>query len=229
MKIWFARVIPVLVGVVLATVPSAAQQPAPDTDVYHVHMVKALPGQAAALGKELLAGDPAAPMPGHFVVLRHQEGDDWDYCVIEHLGAKATVAVTPAPPASETPLRAWHTDTFVSGPSWSTVTQALGTGTGAVFAVGVYRAAPGHRSQLEASLRQPGSPSSKVTTGALMFQHLEGGDWQFLTVTRYNSWQDFATDRMEAAASPSAAGGWADVRQHIDFHRDTIADRLAAK
>ena len=29
------------------------------------------------------------PMPDHFVVLRHQEGDDWDYAVIQHLGPKA--------------------------------------------------------------------------------------------------------------------------------------------
>src|SRR2546428_4145320 len=30
-------------------------------------------------------------MPGHYIVLRLQSGEDWDYAVIEHLGAKATV------------------------------------------------------------------------------------------------------------------------------------------
>ena len=48
-------------------------------------------------------------------------------------------------------------------------------------------------------------------------------------ITRYNSWQDFGTDRMQALSSPTSAGGWADVRQHSAFHRDTIADRVAAK
>ena len=30
-------------------------------------------------------------MPGHYIVLRHQDGEDWDYAVIEHLGTKASV------------------------------------------------------------------------------------------------------------------------------------------
>jgi hypothetical protein len=68
-----------------------------------------------------------------------------------------------------------------------------------------------------------------VQTGDVLFQHLEGGDWQFMTVTRYSSWQDFATDRIAAAGAASAPGGWADVRQHSAFHRDTIADRIAPK
>jgi len=28
---------------------------------------------------------------GTFIVLRHQDGDAWDYAVITHLGTKATV------------------------------------------------------------------------------------------------------------------------------------------
>jgi hypothetical protein len=45
------------------------------------------------------------------------------------------------------------------------------------------------------------------------------------TITRYNSWQDFATDRA-AAAAETGAGGWNDIRQHSALHRDTIADRI---
>ena len=57
---------------------SAQTQPAPaaGSDVYHVHFTKAAPGQAAALGKALMQPDSTAPMPDHFIVLRHQEGDD---------------------------------------------------------------------------------------------------------------------------------------------------------
>jgi len=205
--------------------PSAAGAP---TEIYHVHLTKAAPGQAAALGKELSQPDPAAAMPDHFIVLRHQEGDDWDYAVIQHLGQKPTVVVTP-PPAAAADLRASHTDTFVSGPSWADFAREMGIGgsgkPGAVYVLGFHRAVPGHRPQLEQSLSQPAA--SKVPTGTVLLRHVEGSDWQFLTITRYDSWQDFAADRAAAAASgATAAGGWADIRQHSASHRDTIADRV---
>ncbi len=96
-----------------------------------------------------------------------------------------------------------------------------------VYVVGVQRAVPGHREQLEKALNAPASPSGKIQTGNVLLQHVEGGEWTFLTVARYNSWQDFATERAEAAAGTGAsAGGWADIRQHSAFHRDTIADRI---
>ena len=58
------------------------------TDVYHVYFGKAAPGKAVQLAELLKTPNPKDPMPGHFIVLRHQEGDAWDYCVITHLGAK---------------------------------------------------------------------------------------------------------------------------------------------
>src|SRR4029453_12999815 len=88
----------VLVGSTSAQTQSAT---AAGTDVYHVHFTKAAPGQAVALGKALMLPDKTSSMPDHFLVLRHQEGDDWDYVVIQHLGPKAevtaTVASTPDP------------------------------------------------------------------------------------------------------------------------------------
>lgn len=228
-----------LVAIVLGVVPVSGAlpqtQPAPAgnrSDVYHVHFTKAVPGQADALGKALMVPVPNTPMSDHFVVLRHQEGDAWDYAVIQHLGQKSEVTAAPTPPDPARDLRAWHSDTFVSGPSWADFTKAMGIGgsatTGrAVYTVSVHRPAPGHRDQLEKILSQPAPTSSKVQTGDLLFQHLEGGDWTFLAITRYNSWQDFATDR--AGAATSDAGGWADIRQHSDFHRDTIADRIFPK
>jgi hypothetical protein len=219
--------------VAAATTASAQNQPAPTgagTDVYHVHFTKAAPGQAEALGKALMVVDKTAPMPDHFIVLRHQEGDDWDYAVIQHLGPKAEVAAAPAAPAPGRDLRAGHNDTFASGPAWTEFTRQMGVGESTsaakpVYIVGVHRAVPGHREQLEAAVRAPGS--SKIQTGSIVLQHLEGGDWTFMTITRYNSWQDLASDRAEAAAATgSTAGGWGDIRQHSAFHRDTIADRI---
>jgi hypothetical protein len=221
-------------GVVAATTASAQNAPAPaaGTDVYHVHFAKAAPGQAAALGKSLMTPDKTLSMPEHFVVLRHQEGDDWDYVVIQHLGPKAEVtAIAPPPPGDpQRALNAWHNDTFVSGPSWGEFTKQMGMGASnaaaMVYIVGVQRAVPGHRDQLMKALTAPG-PASKIETGNVFLQHVEGSDWTFATITRYNSWQDLASDRVAAASASSAtAGGWADIRQHSAFHRDTIADRI---
>ena len=223
-----------LLGGILGAVPCSAQTPTPPaaaTDVYHVHFAKAAPGQAAALGKVLSRPDKSAPMPNHFVVLRHQEGDDWDYVVIQHLGPKAEVsAATPAPPAAELSLRAWHDDTFASGPSWAEFTKQMGIGGSAtaqspIYIVGVHRTVPGHRDQLEKALNAPGA-ASKIESGNIVLQHLEGASWTFATITRYNSWQDLASDRVAAQSAAASAGGWADVREHSAFHRDTIADRI---
>jgi hypothetical protein len=224
----------VVLGGVVATAPSSAQtKPASSTatDVYHVHFTKAVPGQAAALGKALMAPDKSSSMPEHFVVFRHLEGDDWDYAVIQHLGPKTEVsAAAPAPPDAVRNLRAWHDDTFVSGPSWADFTSQMGIGgsataAGSIYIVGVHRTVPGHREQLEKALSAP-APSSKIQTGNVLLQHMEGGNWTFATITRYNSWQDLASERAAAMSAAPAAGGWADVREHSAFHRDTIADRI---
>jgi hypothetical protein len=52
--------------------------------------------------------------------------------------------------------------------------------------------------------------------------HLEGGPWTFLSIDRYNSWQDFGADRMAAASGKE----WLEAREHSAFHTDTIADRV---
>jgi len=217
-------------GIVSATAASPQNTPAPaaTTDVYHVHFAKAAPGQAAALGTSLTTPDKTAPMPEHFVVLRHQEGDDWDYVVIQHLGTKAEITTTAPPPSDAVrALTAWHSDTFVSGPSWADFSKEMsigGSSNALVYIVGVHRPVPGHREQLLKSLSA--AAPSKVQTGNLVLQHLEGGEWSFATITRYNSWQDVAADRVAAASAGDAAGGWGDIRQHSAFHRDTLTDRI---
>lgn len=62
----------------------------------------------------------------------------------------------------------------------------------------------------------------KVKVGHLLFSHIEGGQWQFLSLDRYDSWADFAADRAGAASGQ----GWAEARAHSASHTDTIADRL---
>jgi hypothetical protein len=227
------RICTLLFGLVLFGSMVAAQNaPQARTDVYHVHFAKAALGKAVELADYLKTADPNVPMSAHHIVLRHQDGEDWDYAVIQHLGTKATVeAAGTAVSATVRDLYAWHTDSFVNGPSWAEFTKALGIDegsasktAGSVYVVSVYRAAPGHREQLEKSLGQ-GTPGA---TGNVLMQHLEGGPWQFLTVVRYNSWQDFATGEKNSVADTfKPGGGWLALREDSSYHNDTLTDRIA--
>jgi hypothetical protein len=85
-----------------------------------------------------------------------------------------------AVPAAVRDLFAWHSDSFVNGPSWAEFTKALGIDegsasktAGSVYVVSVYRAAPGHREHLEKALGQ--ATPGDTATGNVLMQHLEGG------------------------------------------------------
>src|ERR1041385_2935995 len=205
------------------------------TDVYHVHFTKAALGKAVQLGDWLKTPDRSNPMPDHFIVLRHQDGDAWDYCVITHLGPKATVeAAGTAVPPDKRDLSAWHTDTFVNGPSWEDFTRAMGIDadsksktTGSAYSVSYYRPAPGHREQLEKMLSESAGPTDS-TVGNVLMQHLEGAAWTFLTISRYNSWGDFAKGEEKSVAQTGKKDSpWSRLRDHTDFHTDTLTDRIA--
>jgi hypothetical protein len=210
---------------------SAPSTPAARTEVYHVHFSKAALGKGAEEGEFLKKQGPDAPMAGHYLVLRHQDGEDWDYVAIEHLGQKATVAAagTAVPPAMRD-LSAWHADTFVNGPAWPEFAKAMGMddpakSAGSVYVVSVYRAAPGHREQLEKALMQPPGGGS---SGNVLLQHLEGGPWTFLSIARYNSWSDFAANEEKSVRDTlKAGGGWIELRNHSTYHNDTLTDRIA--
>jgi hypothetical protein len=218
-------------SLVLLLAPAVATpQPAPTrTDVYHVLVAGAVPGKAAQLGEYLRTSAP----PGRSLVLRHQDGAEWDYVIVEHLGPKATVeAAGNPPPASARDLVAWHGDTFVSGPAWADFAKAMGLGSdsgktaGSVYVVSTYRAVPGHRDQLEKmlSITAPGDG----TAGTVLMQHLEGAPWSFLSISRYGSWQDFgASEAASVAQTAMGAGGWYELREHASHHTDTLTSRVA--
>ena len=225
------RVAAVFVTLFLLAVSAMAQssQAADASDIYHVHFAKAALGQTKALENDLKQQDAKAPMPGHYLVLRHQDGDDWDYLVIEHLGKKYTIDpaqyTAPSGPAAAT--GAWHTDTFTAGPSWEVFAKEMslaadsGKASGQVYVVATWRAAPGHREQL-GKLLTARNANSKVQSGNVMIAHIEGGPWQFLTLQRFNSWQDYAADE----AATQDAQGWYDIRDHGVWHHDTITTRV---
>lgn len=207
--------------------------PVPRTDLYHVHVAQAAPGKAAQLGDFLKTPLPDAPMPGHSLVLRHQDGAEWDYVVIEHLGTKTTVNATGTPtPANVRDLYAWHGDTFVNGPAWPEFVRAMGLGDQAaksansVYVVSVYRALPGHREELDKQVSAPVPGGSEA--GAVLLQHVEGAPWTFMAITRYDSWQKFGENESASVAQTNkGSGGWFDLRQNISMHNDTLTNRIA--
>src|SRR5438128_12279819 len=105
--------------------------------------------------------------------------------------------------------------------------DAAGKNSGSVYVVSVYRAAPGHRELLEKFLSEvPGA--NDTSAGNVLMQHLEGGPWTFLTIARYNSWEDFATgEKTSVAQTAKKDSGWLRLRDHIAFHNDTLTHRIA--
>jgi hypothetical protein len=223
----------------------AASSPAAGnrTDLYHVHFVKAAPGKGTEMLNSLRTPPANEPMPTHALILRHLEGDDWDFAVIQHLGPKASVELASPAPAAERELRAWHNDTYAAGPSWAEFSKAMGIGgpqSGAapagsdVYIIGAYQGAAGHRAQLEDTLKRV-TASGLRPTDSVLLQHREGSPWDYIQITRYNGWKDLAAQQEdpETQARQRKAGLTQDagleLRNHMASHHDTIANRVAVQ
>lgn len=205
------------------------------TDLYHVHFANAATGKAQELADELKKQDPKAPMPGHYVVLRHQDGDSWDYCVIEHLGTKFSIEANRATsPLSLSAAYAAHTDTYCAGPAWADFAKQLGlddaakTNTSA-YVVSIYRFAAGQRDALDKFLNEPPDRTTDSSAGRVTMQHLEGAAWNFVSVQRWNSWADYGKDQVSSIAQMgrNQQGGWFKLRNLVSYHTDTLCDRIA--
>ncbi len=247
MKIRFALALSFLLVVASASAqqPSGAGSPAASgrSDIYQVYFVKAAPGKAADLLNALKNPPADTVMPTHALVLRHLEGDDWDFAVIQHVGPKATIEPSATPFAPERELRAWHNDNYVQGPSWAEFSKAMGIGQpqagsapagNDVYIVGAYVGAAGHRAQLEETLKRV-IVSSPRPGDSVLLQHLEGSPWDYLHITRYNGWKDLAaqqedpdTQARERKAGLAQDAGL-ELRAHMASHHDTIANRVAVQ
>ena len=204
------------------------------TDVYHVHFAKAAAGKAAQMAETLKKPDPQAT-PGHMLVLRHQSGEAWDFAAVEHFGTKATIDPTRPPvPPEERNQGDWHNDTFASGPSWSQFAKEMGLDgdgkatAGSVYVVSTYRALTAQRDALQKFLSEPPDRPSDTSAGNVLLQHLEGSEWNFVLIVRYNSWEDFAKNESNSiAATAKKEGGWFKLRELIASHADTVTVRIA--
>jgi hypothetical protein len=151
--------------------------------------------------------------------------------VITPLGKQTTVSAG-APPQAVVdyyqrvgPLSDWHNDTFTVGPSWALVQKALvpAKDTQAVYVVSDYRSLPGHRAQLREVLDR----NAQDTPGRdVLFAHVEGASWNFLTVTRYDSWAAVGAPAPQPASGIRPAPGLP-LREHMAVHHDTIAEYVS--
>ncbi len=215
--------------------PSADAAPAGFTDIYHIHFAKAAAGKAAQMAETLKKPDPQAPMPGHVMVLRHQSGEAWDFAAFEHFGTKVTVdANRPAIPPEERNQGDWHNDTYATGPAWSQFAKEMGLDgegkatAGSVYVVSTYRALTAQRDALQKFLSEPPDRPSDTSAGNVLLQHIEGSEWNFVLIVRYNSWEDFAKNESNSIANTAKnQGGWYKLRELIASHADTVTVRIA--
>ena len=226
--------------------PAAAGQAAMQ-ELYHVHFVKAAPGKISELvtayrEMPVAEGEPAPPL-----IFRHLQGDDWDLLVLTPLGKEETLRTTATPEQQRVTerlrgLRMQHGDTFTAGPAWPELRAALvgegsgqATGTaggasGPVYTVTTYRSLPGHRDQLADTL---GRITALYPDRRTILQHVEGAPWEFVVISRYDSWSALGDDqampaeklRSQGFASTEAIS--LELRQHVAEHRDTIAQMVS--
>ena len=232
MKMRLSSGIPFVAAVLLTATTAVAQpsaQPqAPALELYHIHISKAAPGKLP----QLIDAYKSAPAPEAGkpqvtpIILRHRDGDEWDLITITPLGKQTTLTAN-APPQAVMDyyqrvglLSDWHNDTFVVGPGWAVVQKALVVAKGEpVYVVTDYRALPGHRPQLRAVLDR----NAQDTPGrSVLFAHVEGASWNFLAITRYDSWAEMGAPPPQPAAGAPQDQGLA-IRDHLAVHHDTIA------
>ncbi|MBV9008780.1 MAG: hypothetical protein JO354_06390 [Verrucomicrobia bacterium] len=214
--------------------PASSGTPPPRTEVYSVTFIHAAAGKVSAVeqvGKKGLAGNSA-----HGLFLRHEAGSPWDYVAITHIGPKATVEPTGNPRGREMrPLMDWHDDTFVNGPTWNEFAKAMGLDESGkpssnedVYVLSVYRPLVGQDDALEKFLSEPPGASGDLAVGTVLLQHLEGGAWRFLSISRYKNYEDYAKSETAAVAQTAkGSGSWFHLRDLVSFHNDTIAVHLS--
>lgn len=218
-----------LISVAQSPAQATAQQPAAALELYHIHIAKAAPGKLQQLIDAYSNGPaPAANEPQFSpIILRHREGSEWDLITITPLGKQVTISADAPPQAilefnqRVAPLTDWHSDTFALAPSWSVVQKALLAEKGEpVYIVTDYRALPGHRPQLRQILDRG---AQETPDRDVLFMHAEGSPWNFLSITRYDSWAAMGAPPPAPAAGATAQDTGMAMREHLAVHHDTIA------
>lgn len=204
-----------------------SQQAAPAYELYHIHIVAAAPGKLPELIEAYKnAPGPSADEPQVTpIMLRHAQGGAWDLIVITPLGKQTTITASVPPQAVQdfnarlAPLSSWHGDTFAIGPVWTIVQKMLVPAKGEpIYQVSDYRSLPGHRAQLQKVL-----VDSPAAERSVLFAHIEGAPWNFLNITRFDSWAELGAPPQPAAEGATQQQTGLALRTHMAVHHDTIA------
>lgn len=219
---------------------------APDSTLYSTVLIQAAPGrineEAEYLQSRLAAYDVAGePRP---LMIRHSQGDHWDFMLIVPMGRSMGEYFAPARMAAreraglgaayEAKLRElsqWREETVVSGVPVETL-RALVDANGyahveMMVAVGGKQAALHKEREMEnAMLAASGQPVN------LIFDRVFGGPWDSYTVGFYKDLKHYAEGSKGSAADNEAAArsaGFASraavgqtMRELISTHHDTL-------
>jgi hypothetical protein len=227
-------IIPIVAVLLLATAlsaptPAQTQQPSAALELYHIHFAKAAPGKLPQLVEAYNNSPAPAANEPQFrpIILRHREGSEWDLLTITPLGRQVTISAETPPQAIQdyyqrvAPLTDWHDDTFVVGPSWAVVQKNLLADKGEpVYIVTDYRSLPGHRPQLRQVLDRGAQDTPERS---VLFAHVEGAPWNFLGITRYDSWAAMGAPPPQPPAGTAPQDQGLAMREHLAVHHDTIA------
>ena len=225
---------------VLAGVGSAAQAQEPGTGfetLYRVTLLRAAPGQF----NDLL-GDMKNRAARHdYHILRHSQGDHWDFMTLEPLGSYAAwfdpkhanrQVLDAAWREHLDRLASYRSEWFVFGPDHEQVKQ--GVENNDLYHVEMFRALAGHKIKL---LRQRAMENDYLKRTKqvvnLVFKGDQGGDWDVMTIGFHKSLKRFAEgspmtpEQKDEVARQVGFQGVSDIgpylRSLLESHNDTLA------
>ncbi len=240
------------IPVLLLLAPGAAAPQEPDRYLYRTEMIRAAPGELAAVIEAIQGRMPVwqEMYPEGPFWMRHSQGDHWDLLLLfpmgedfgDYFGSAALQRQTAAASASGTseaefrqsllPRIAWQEELYVWGPPSGVVAERF-TGSG-YFHVEVFLALPGKRHELIEQRRM----ENRYLTGIdrptnLIFSRAGGAAWDCYTLGFYRDLKHFAGSAdvpAELEEQAAKAAGFSSsstigtyLRELIGRHQDTLA------
>lgn len=225
------------VAMALGLAAAAGAQPPLAGDVlYRVTWLRAGPGRLLDLVAHMKQAAARGSGPSRSLVIRHSQGDQWDFMVLAPAGSygahfASPDAVLPLAPAE---LVAWQEDEFVRGPD---IWKIDGFESARLFHVEMFNALAGRTAELvreremeNAYLGAVGRPVNAI------FRRELGASWDVFTIGAYRDWRHYGERDLiapeRAAAAAKAAGFASDeaigpyMRSLINTHHDTLALRV---
>ncbi len=242
-----------MINILLALALSAGTIPSDTSYLYRTVLVRAAPGDLAALidlYQQRSAVDGRGS--GSPWIIRHRQGDHWDLMLIYPMGsfaeyysadqaarrerAAARSGMTDAAFSARTAaLTAWREELFAGGPPPEVLGPTLEAG--ALYHIEMFIAVPGKRAELYLEREMENAYLAEIDRPQnMIFTRVAGAAWDLFTLGVHESLPSFAAsdtvsvERQEVAAR---AAGFESVgtistylRSLIQRHNDTLARPL---